>query len=258
MGGKSYSSIDEHDALLAGDREYFEFFAMQTAARAGICKGIIHLAEGTPFKKRRWYSVSEIAKARLPGEFIAEPQRLATVVEDLRESIVKRELVEDRDARCRLQVMNLHPSPHMRFRFDSDAARNSEWFHKSTEFVWIRRDILRSWWWKKYQIPPPLELGLDASQQNEKTRNGLVVPHPSPESVPTRPHVTKVSAKTIVGEYVARTRAKGQQPSQKGLEEDVRARGLRGGRHFLRESIREILGPNAIRRGRPPKGNSPK
>ena len=49
----------------------------------------------------------------------------------------------------------------MGFRFDSDAARNSEWFQKSTEFVWIRRDFLLSWWRQQYNVPPPTELCLE-------------------------------------------------------------------------------------------------
>jgi hypothetical protein len=139
--------------------EHFEQLTADRGQRAGICKGLIHQAAATPFKKRRWFSVAEIAKAhaRDPDTLVLNPQKHAAIVDNLRASIVGGEFVDERN---RLQVMNLHPSPHMGFRFHSDAARNSDWFQKLIEFVWIRRDMLLSWC-QQYKVPPPTGLCLE-------------------------------------------------------------------------------------------------
>jgi hypothetical protein len=88
------------------------------------------------------------------------------------------------------------------------------------------------------------------------------VGQPSPEraqqSSPLVLRVTSKLAREFAESYVADTIANGRQPTQKGLEEAARTANLQGGRDFLRKAIVEILGPHAIKRGRPRKKNSPK
>jgi len=87
---------------------------------------------------------------------------------------------------------------------------------------------------------------------------GQPSPRRAQESLPLGRRLTEKSAREFAESYVADTTAKGRQPTQKGLEEAARTANLRGGRNFLRNAIVEILGPDAIMRGRPRKINSPK
>ena len=87
---------------------------------------------------------------------------------------------------------------------------------------------------------------------------GQPSPERAQESLPLGRRVTEKLAREFAESYAAGTTAKGRQPTQKGLEEAARTANLRGGRDFLRNAIVEILGPDAIKRGRPRKINSPK
>ena len=87
---------------------------------------------------------------------------------------------------------------------------------------------------------------------------GQPSPERAQESLPLGRRVTEKLAREFAESYAAGTTAKGRQPTQKGLEEAARTANLRGGRDFLRNAIVEMLGPDAIKRGRPRKINSPK
>jgi hypothetical protein len=67
------------------------------------------------------------------------------------------------------------------------------------------------------------------------------------------------SAKNLVENYVAQTKADGQQPTQKGAVVAAQAAGWRGGREAIRKAFAENLGPDAPGRGRPknPTNKSP-
>jgi hypothetical protein len=148
--------LPAHPITLDEDGDHFATLIVDRERRAGICRGLIHLAQATPLGKRQWFSILEVANAhaREPNSLVVNPQKHAAIVESLRVSIERRELVDERN---RLQVMNLCPSVRGPFRFDPDAARNSDWFQKSVEFVLIRRNVLLSWW-RQFSIRPPAEL----------------------------------------------------------------------------------------------------
>jgi hypothetical protein len=150
--------LPAHPLTLDENSDHFARLIVDRERRAGICRGLIHLAQATPFEKRQWFSIVEVANAhaREANTLVVNPQKHAAIVEGLRASIERRELVDERN---RLQVMNICPSSRAGFRFDPDAARNSDWFKKSIEFVLIRRDVLLSWC-RQFNVLSPAELCL--------------------------------------------------------------------------------------------------
>ena len=252
----------DHFAALIADREL----------RISICNGLIHLAKATPFNRRHWFSVSEIANAlaREHDAFTVNAQKRAAIVESLRDSIVKGKFVAERDKRNRLQVMNLYPSARTGFRFEPDAARNSDWFQRSTEFVWIRRDVVLSWY-QQYNVSPLVELGLeeksaaanrqpaeDADDRATDDAAHLSVADSPPESDQRRVSINGNLVRKFTEDYIADVRAKGEQPTQMGIVKAARNANVQVGREIFRKALVELLGADAPQRGRPRKRNSPK
>jgi hypothetical protein len=87
---------------------------------------------------------------------------------------------------------------------------------------------------------------------------GQPSPEGAQESLPLGRRVTRKLAREFAESYVGTSTANVRQPTQKGLEEAARTANLRGGRDLLRKALVDILGPDAIKRGRPRKKNSPK
>jgi hypothetical protein len=82
-------------------------------------------------------------------------------------------------------------------------------------------------------------------------------PPPPPENLQPRV-VTRSVAENFAKEYIRKTKAEGQQPTQVGIAEAARQAGIKGGRQLLRQALVNKVGLSAQSRGRPRKNNSPK
>jgi hypothetical protein len=231
--------------------------------------------------KREWLNLEEIAElcSELDGSGVPNEAARENAYRNLERDLLSGDFEEN----GRSRVLYLHPSTvrtRMTPEWLQDAIDYNYDGHRGrSEFLpwcWIARSMYERFA-AKHNLPiapprfRPKHLATaaleptdderpidDTAHEPELSSVGQPSPERAQKTLPPGRRLTRKFAREFAKSYVAGTTAKGRQPTQKGLEEAARTANLRGPRDFLRKAIVEILGRDAIKRGRPRKKNSPK
>jgi hypothetical protein len=142
-------SLEENGETLVETREYFLRLGLVREARESLFELLGRLADQTPWSKRSWFRVTEIAEhcGRVEALVPLDRHKCDRTLELLRGAILRGEFE---------RVAHLCESPLARIRFDRKSMTDPDLFRPKDRDLWISRADCEGWF-SRNNIPFPKE-----------------------------------------------------------------------------------------------------